>query len=319
MIYNGTQSGLPDWQRFWGFRVPIVHWHGRDRTKVIDLQQGFFSAINEELEFAGREVELLAEELRAALPHETLTAAFEERIRQALHDNLHKADDEIEAWLAASPEMDARNKPRPTWLARYLEETTPDETMRDIVKEGMLVEILQQSFHHNLLHFACHCDAAGPAQFLTRLDLKVAGEVVSLDSSLIATDLRREFKSTSPGPLVFLNACRTSSKLESHEPPPLPEGWISAQGAVAVVVTVCPVPDYFAHAFALKFYEYLFEFLRDPESEQANRRRYVGEALLDTRRYFMKEFNNPLGLAYVLYAFQNVRVGADFYGGGGTT
>ena len=32
------------------------------------------------------------------------------------------------------------------------------------------------------------------------------------------------------------------------------------------------------------------------------------EALLETRRYFMEEYNNPLGLAYVLYARKETQV-----------
>jgi hypothetical protein len=65
------------------------------------------------------------------------------------------------------------------------------------------------------------------------------------------------------------------------------------------------VPDHFAHAFADKFYELLFQASGQPG---ADRCRFLAEALLATRRHFMQEYNNPLGLAYVLYARQGVHI-----------
>jgi hypothetical protein len=81
--------------------------------------------------------------------------------------------------------------------------------------------------------------------------------------------------------------------------------------ALAVLATLCPVPDYFAHAFAAKFYEFLHERLQDTTGVH-RRYRYLAETLLGTRRYFMEEFNNPLGLAYTLYAMRGAHIEADF-------
>jgi hypothetical protein len=119
-----------------------------------------------------------------------------------------------------------------------------------------------------------------------------------------------------PGPLVFLNACSTSRPGDSHDPPGLPDKWILSGGALAVVATLCDVPDYFAHAFARKFYEILIQALTDRDDQAAPRNRYVAEALLQTRRFFMDEpYRNPLGLAYVLYASRGAHVLADFLRG----
>jgi hypothetical protein len=74
---------------------------------------------------------------------------------------------------------------------------------------------------------------------------------------------------------------------------------------VAVIATLCSVPDHFAHAFAVKFYEFLFSSSREPGSDHF---RYLAEALLATRRFFMEQYNNPLGLAYVLYARKGVHI-----------
>src|SRR4029453_8357347 len=107
------------------------------------------------------------------------------------------------------------------------------------------------------------------------------------------------------GPMVFLNACGTGEQSDSYEPPGFPAQWIGNLSALAVVATLCPVPDYFAHAFALKFYDFLFQATLNSNALENNRNRYVSEALLATRRHFMQEpYNNPLGLAYVLYAFK---------------
>ena len=86
-----------------------------------------------------------------------------------------------------------------------------------------------------------------------------------------------------------------------YRPPAFPQVWIDSQGALALVATLCPVPDYFAHTFAKKFYEFLFDF-------STPRHQYVAEALLATRLHFMQKYNNPLGLAYVLYAVPKARI-----------
>ena len=98
-----------------------------------------------------------------------------------------------------------------------------------------------------------------------------------------------------PG-LVFLNACSTNRPASGVLG--FPQAWIDA-GAAAVIATLCPVPDVFALAFAGHFYGLLLGGDRDV---------HVADALLATRRHFMKEYNNPLGLAYVLYARKGTHV-----------
>ena len=62
-------------------------------------------------------------------------------------------------------------------------------------------------------------------------------------------------------------------------------------GAGGVIATNCTMPDNCAAAFASRFYKQLLG--RDLD-QPAN----IGEALLETRRYFLNVKNNPLGLAY---------------------
>jgi hypothetical protein len=92
--------------------------------------------------------------------------------------------------------------------------------------------------------------------------------------------------------------------------------WILNRGALAVLATLCPVPDYFAHEFARHFYRQLFPA---DGGRKGVRPCFLAEALLATRRHFLDQYNNPLGLAYVLYATQGARVVPDFVSTGDGT
>jgi hypothetical protein len=316
MMYEGGQAGLPEWERFWGFRVPITHWVHETRTREIRLQQGFFSAINEDLDFAGREVNLLKQQLRhiPQIKHSNLADALRLHVDHDLQERMQGNADQIEAWWHA---CHAGPGPGP-WLWAFLKELNDDEDLRQILAEewvkDRLIKILGRT-RYDLIHFACHCEASQKTEFLSRLDMRVGGADVSMDVSLMATDMQRErLSADEPGPLVFLNACGTGQMGASYEPPGFPSQWIRGQRALAVVATLCPVPDYFAHAFARKFYEILFG-IPSGQGEGAGtpaRKRYVAEALLRTRRFFMQEYNNPLGLAYVLYAVRGAYVLDEF-------
>ena len=306
MMYEGKQESRPDWQKFWGFQVPITHWNELSRNGPIDLRYGLFGAINEDFHFAGREVSLLTQQRSLRLQYTNLAQELQDHVDLALPHQLGLSASQIKHWWA-SCEPDAWLK---SFLAQLAEKTELGEIEADEWKDSALKKIFKKGFGHGLIHFACHCEASGATEFLSRLDMKVAQEPVSLDVSFLATDLRRELHSSrDPGPLVFLNACGTAQQSQSYEPPGFPDKWIKCQGALAVVATICPVPDYFAFAFASKFYEILFEAIN---SSEPVRNQYVAEALLATRRYFMDEYNNPLGLAYVLYAIKEARIQNDF-------
>jgi hypothetical protein len=62
------------------------------------------------------------------------------------------------------------------------------------------------------------------------------------------------------------------------------------------------MPDVFAAPFAAEFYRRFFA--RSNGGPPG-----LGEALLATRRHFLENYNNPLGLAYTLYADGETRVG----------
>jgi hypothetical protein len=292
------EPGPVDWRRFWGFRTPITHWIQVNRTEELGLRHGFFWAIADDLYFAGQEQESLIRRF-ARLPHCTLGEALRRHAEKELRDRQPAPP------RPARPDDGAAEPGK--WFCRFLNQLEADR--RDLWKRQALVKIFgdERAREDVILHFACHCKTQDRSSFLSQLHMTVAGEPVTLDVALMAAFLRREIRShRESGPLVFLNACG-SGQVTSAEPPGFPETWIKKQGALAVVATLCPVPDAFAFAFARKFYEFLFGE-GEAGAPAPGRRGYLAEALLATRRYVMEHYNNPLGLAYVLYATQGAYI-----------
>jgi hypothetical protein len=149
--------------------------------------------------------------------------------------------------------------------------------------------------NHNILHFACHCLSEeldiDTLLFTLLKDEGQEGEplVIKLDaSSFLLVKKDKQFQCQ---PLVFLNACQSAGGTDAlRKTFNLPQMFIK-RGAEAVIATACPVPDRFAAAFAQQFYTFFID-----------KQMTIGEALQATRRYFIEEYNNPLGLAYGLYS-----------------
>jgi CHAT domain len=306
MMYEGDLADDLQWQNFWGFKVPIAHWITGNRAKEIRLQKTF-SAIHESLKFAGKETDSLFQKLAPELSHTTLLKLCQEKFDK---DLLQKNQNSEKPDLADNSCQDKR------WLYNHFNSGFDgNDENREFEAEKWKREIFKSIFKesktvYDLLHFACHSEGNN-TEFLSQLIMKVAGESINLDVTFIKSALKRKdsWDDNEPGPLVFLNACGTFNQNNSHEPPGFPSSWIKSQGALAVIGTICPVPDYFAYAFARKFYEVLFKAIAN---QDIVRECYLSEALLITRRYFMETYNNPLGLAYVLYARDGTHVLADF-------
>jgi hypothetical protein len=288
MMYEGGRSGLPqwdrDWDRFWGFRVPITNWITRGKSgrtgKEIRLRNGLFTAVSDDLFGAGQEEMALTQHLRrwgASLRHDSLVHAVRERVLKMTGAHADNPTAPLDWGFFGQMSADEQEQWRIDALVAILKEA------RD---------------HFQVIHFACHCAAGDLSQLYSCLVMSVAGVPLRLDAGLMFSDLKQAQGSAS-GPLVFLNACGTAQPSASGDPPAFPETWLRF-GATAVIATLCPVPDRFAHAFAVQFYEFLSQGIENPT---ASRHCYLAEALLATRRHFMQPpYNNPLGLAYVLYA-----------------
>ena len=99
---------------------------------------------------------------------------------------------------------------------------------------------------------------------------------------------------TKNNPFVILNACLTGTISPLYA-----SNWASLfweHGARGILATEFHVPDWFGAAFSEEFYKHFLA------SEP------IGEALLTTRRYFLEEKNNPLGLAYALYSSPSIKI-----------
>jgi CHAT domain len=304
-----------NWERFWGFRVPITHWiSGRDPSEEIRLKNAF-SAIHEDLNFAVQEEKLLQRNFSRE-HHQSLAEAFKLQVNKELKRKLR---DEIKVqswWETCKPKLNPNH-----WLKYYIEELTLETSTRNATRwtEDTLISIFKNcQKNYDLLHFACHCEVSDKSEFLSVLNMKVAGVLIPLDVATIANELIPDENDDDDeidsddenrsGRLVFLNACDSGAESSSHAPPGFPDKWIQCQNASAVIVTLCKIPDYFAYAFAEKFYENLFKDITQQDNIS-----YVSEALLETRRYFMEKHQNPLGLAYVLYAREEAHIKADFF------
>lgn len=149
--------------------------------------------------------------------------------------------------------------------------------------------------NHNILHFACHCLSeeldVDTLLFSLLKDEGEEGEPLVIKLGAISFILVKDDKRFQCQPLVFLNACQSAGGADAlRKTFNLPQMFIK-RGAEAVIATACPVPDRFAAAFAQQFYTFFID-----------KQMTIGEALQATRRYFIEEYNNPLGLAYGLYS-----------------
>jgi CHAT domain-containing protein len=169
------------------------------------------------------------------------------------------------------------------------------------IKDGEALLRYLDAAPHNMVHFACHCRQLAAGNDALEVSVGPDGQtdpqLISLETYTFtdagAGDFLRQ-------PLVFLNACQAAGGADSlRKVFNLPRKFVE-RGAGAVVAAACPVPDRFAAAFASQFYRF---FLGKPHMA-------IGEALREARWYFLREHNNPLGLAYGLYTPAHYRVAA---------
>jgi len=173
------------------------------------------------------------------------------------------------------------------------------ETGRKWSIENLVEFFHSDNFRYGMVHFACHCeDSIEKGSSKANLRLTVYGEDLSLklEELLIWQEYGFIFK-----PFVFLNACQSSTLGHLLETTSFPSEFLNF-GAGGVIATACTIPDHFASAFASEFYKRLLN--QAIEKRSAN----IGEVLLQTRLHFLRSYNNPLGLAYGLYAFANQRL-----------
>jgi hypothetical protein len=162
--------------------------------------------------------------------------------------------------------------------------------------DNLLELFHDENFRYGMIHFACHC--FNPLQTNSDkayLSLTVQDDHLEIELQKLLAWAEYGFQNH---PFVFLNACESGIPGKLLQTSSFPTEMLNF-GAGGVIATACTIPDNFASAFASKFYEFLFAQLA------SDTRVNLGEVLLETRRFFLEQYNNPLGLAYGLYALSN--------------
>jgi hypothetical protein len=153
---------------------------------------------------------------------------------------------------------------------------TADEVRAALAAEGTTQD--------KILYFYCHA-ATSPAPDSSYLRLSDGSTLTLRDLKLRAPTGRAPLPG---GPLVFLNACRSTELSPLFYSGFLP--YFIRKGARGVIGTECDVPAIFAAEWARRFFNL---FLAGG--------RTIGEVLLYLRRDFLERERNMLGLIYALY------------------
>jgi len=156
-----------------------------------------------------------------------------------------------------------------------------DEREQGLVDFGRFL-----SKNRHLMHFACHAHELDPVDHSY---LCISNEFpISIKDFYV-----REYI-IGGNPFVILNACLTSVIN------PLYTSYWAAEflkrGVRGVLATELHIPDQFASAFVTELYAHVLES------------KTIGEALQATRQHFWLQQQNPLGLAYALYASPSFRI-----------
>jgi CHAT domain len=289
LIYDGKPAGPARPESFWGFRYPIGRAFMLEKIQhptEIRPWHGIFSAIHEDLPFSKPEVERLK--------------GYLERAKKEYH----------------LPEL----------RLQLLDDEFPNPPL---ASDQLMERFISEDFDYGIIHFACHCEnpeEGGAHQ--ASLILKAHGQEFKMRLQTLELWLGegKGDGSFSNRPFVFINACESQTIGHLLESSNFPEGFLRFR-ASGVIATACTVPDRFANAFATEFYRQLLKLgeEKDPEQKEPDTAEparetedqghqpldttsSIGEALLKTRLHFLVKYNNPLGLAYGLYALSNQRL-----------
>jgi hypothetical protein len=188
------------------------------------------------------------------------------------------------------------------------------QILEDVIPlDRLSIETLVELFHskdfgYGIVHFACHAENMEDMG-ATRAYLIFTGHEAKLKMCL-GDLLRWQEYGFTRRPFVFLNTCSSATPGHLLQTMSFPTGILNF-GAGGVIATACTIPDNFASAFASELYRRLFgQHGNLDNSEETLEQRVplssnIGAVLLETSLYFIEKYNNPLGLAYGLYAVSN--------------
>lgn len=218
---------------------------------------------------------------------------IQQGIFSAIHHKLNYSQKEVEQVAKLLDQMCERLN-----LKLNLQLLNNIYSLESICTDKLLKFFNDPEFCYGIIHFACHCwqseDIYTPQQAYLSLTAHEQKEIKIELETLLAF----EGYGFQNRPFVFLNACSSATPGQLLQTINFPSGMLSF-GAAGVIATACTITDRFASAFASKFYELLLGRLENNVSVD------IGEVLLETRLHFLREYNNPLGLAYGLYSWSN--------------
>jgi hypothetical protein len=153
------------------------------------------------------------------------------------------------------------------------------------------------TLNDEILHFACHCDSdsrSGGDWSLT-VGTKLGSRVKMGELGVQLARRRREGKAIHRAtPLVFMNACGTSS-INSSSAASFVSLFLDNRSRV-FIGTETRVPDEFAAAFSQVFYRRLLNSMT------------VAGAIHGAKWDMLERYKNPLGILYTLYGDPDLRV-----------
>lgn len=152
----------------------------------------------------------------------------------------------------------------------------------------------QERTPDQIQHFTCHCETyeKPSADSFLELSHKYRVTIAQLQASFATSG---EEKRSAPGPVIFLNACGTS-KIDPMAVTSFPRFFLEDNENRGVIGTETNVPDRFAAEFSKCFYQGLLKGLN------------LGKAIYDAKWTMLRDFNNPLGILYTVYADPELHV-----------
>jgi hypothetical protein len=176
-----------------------------------------------------------------------------------------------------------------------------EELVSNLLDPSRTFDGRPQASFDQITHFACHCDTTSDNDEEYSITLAGAG-IWPAEQTITIRELQDRFArfdppisaKSSPLPLVFFNACGSSS-IDPASIASFPELFL-AYNHRGFIGSETKIPDGFAAAFSKAFYK---EFL-------ANRR--LADSVYLARWSTLRDLRNPLGLLYSVYADGGLRL-----------
>jgi hypothetical protein len=143
-------------------------------------------------------------------------------------------------------------------------------------------------------HFICHAETDHSVSADSFLKLSY-GNIVTIAELQASFATSGQKKRSSSGPVIFLNACGTS-KIDPMAVTSFPRFFLEDNQNRGVIGTETNVPDRLAAEFSKCFYQGLLKGLN------------LGKAIYEAKWTMLRDFNNPLGILYTVYADPELHV-----------